>query len=104
MCLAVPGKVVEWTRHEPPFAAAMVEFGGVRRSISMECVPEALEGDYVLVHAGIAISRIDAKEAEKVLETLRELEDEDWRPKADMDNEHPSDTSAFGLQPPTSPS
>ena len=104
MCLAVPGKVVEWTTNEPPFTTALVEFGGVRRSISMECVPEAVEGDYVLVHAGIAISRIDAVEAARVLETLKELEAEDWRPEAKTDKEYSSDTSATSLEPPTSSS
>jgi hydrogenase expression/formation protein HypC len=74
MCLAVPGQVVEWIEREPPFAAAAVEFGGVRRRVSMACVPDADCGDYVLVHAGIAITRIDAAEAARVLRTLAELE------------------------------
>jgi hydrogenase expression/formation protein HypC len=74
MCLAIPGQVVEWIEREPPFAAAAVEFGGVRRRISMACVPEAACGDYVLVHAGIAISRIDPEEAARILRTLEELE------------------------------
>ena len=74
MCLAVPGLVVEWLDRDPPFSTATVEFAGVRRRVSMECVPEAAVGDYVLVHAGIAISRIDAEEAAQVLETLRQLE------------------------------
>lgn len=74
MCLAIPGQVVEWVEREAPFAAATVEFGGVRRRVSMACVPEADCGDYVLVHAGIAITRIDAAEAARVLRTLEELE------------------------------
>ena len=74
MCLAIPGKVVAWLQREPPFAQADVEFGGVRRQVCMACVPEAAEGDFVLVHAGIAISRIDPEEAARVLEILEELE------------------------------
>lgn len=74
MCLAIPGKVVTWLEREPPFAQADVEFGGVRRQVSMACVPEAAEGDFVLVHAGIAISRVDPEEAARVLEILQELE------------------------------
>lgn len=74
MCLAVPGQVVEWIEREPPFAAAAVEFGGVRRHVNMACVPEAECGDYVLVHAGIAITRIDPAEAARVLQTLAELD------------------------------
>lgn len=73
MCLAVPGRVVEWLERESPFARAAVEFGGVRRDVNMVFVPEATEGDYVLVHAGVAIGCIDAEEAAKVFETLREL-------------------------------
>lgn len=74
MCLAVPGRIVEWTKRRAPFSSAHVEFGGVRREVSMACVPEAREGDYVLVHAGIAISTIDAAEAQRVLATLAELQ------------------------------
>jgi hydrogenase expression/formation protein HypC len=74
MCLAIPGQVVDWIEREPPFATATVEFGGVRRQVSMACVPEARCGDYVLVHAGIAISRIDAANAAKILQTFAEME------------------------------
>jgi len=73
MCLALPGKVVDWIERQPPFSTAAVEFAGVRRNVNMACVPEAVAGDYVLVHAGIAISQIDAAEAERVLATLVEL-------------------------------
>jgi hydrogenase expression/formation protein HypC len=59
---------------EPPFTAGVVEFAGVHRQVSLACVPEAKKGDYVLVHAGIAISRIDADEAAKVLATLDALD------------------------------
>lgn len=74
MCLAVPGKVIEWTNRAPPFLMASVEFGGVRKKISMQCVPEAIEGDYVLVHAGVAISRVAPDEAARILEVFEELE------------------------------
>ena len=77
MCLAVPGKVVSWLECEGPFARAAVEFGAVRREVGMQCVPEAALGDYVLVHAGIAITRVDAERASRILETLRELRLED---------------------------
>lgn len=77
MCLAVPGQILELNDAEPPFASAIVEFGGVRRTVSMSCVPEAGLGDFVMVHAGIAISRVDSEEAARVLETLRELDLDD---------------------------
>ncbi|MEO2046907.1 MAG: HypC/HybG/HupF family hydrogenase formation chaperone [Pirellulales bacterium] len=73
MCLAAPGKLVEWTRRDPPFDTALIEFDGVRRQVSMACLPEAEVGDYCLVHAGIAISRIDAEKAADLLKSLNEL-------------------------------
>ena len=82
MCLAVPGKVVQWVERKPPFSSAAVEFGGVRRQVSMVCVPDVETGEYVLVHAGIAISQIDAAEAERVLATLAELGLDDETPSA----------------------
>jgi hydrogenase expression/formation protein HypC len=83
MCLAVPGKIVQLREATPPFASAVVEFGGVRREVSIACVPDAAEGDYVMVHAGIAISRVDADEAARVLQTLKELDLEEPELKED---------------------
>ena len=77
MCLAVPGKLIEWTRRDPPFDTAVIEFDGVRRQVSMACLPEAEVGDYCLVHAGIAISRINAEEAAVLLKSLNELSPND---------------------------
>lgn len=74
MCLAVPGLVVEVLADDPTFATGLVEFAGVRRNVSLACVPDTTPGDYVLVHAGLAISRINAEEAEKVLKALEEME------------------------------
>ena len=74
MCLAIPGMVVEIGDAEPPFNSALVEFAGVRRRICLACVPEVDVGDYVLVHAGVAISRINAAEAAKVLQDLEQLD------------------------------
>jgi len=79
MCLGIPGKVVRWLEREGVFAQAEVEFDGVRRRVHMACVTEADEGDFVVVHAGIAISRINPEEAERIFKTLAEQgEDEGW--------------------------
>jgi hydrogenase expression/formation protein HypC len=78
MCLGIPGKVVRWVEREPLLAAAEVEFGGVRRVCQMACVPEAVEGDFVVVHAGVAIARIDSLEAERTLADLARL-GENWQ-------------------------
>lgn len=77
MCLGIPGKVVYWLEHEGTFAQAEVEFDGIRRVCHMACATEAKEGDYVIVHAGIAISRIDADEARRVFNELERLNDDD---------------------------
>ncbi len=73
MCLAVPGKVVRWLDRDPLFTRAEIEFEGVRRVCHMACVPEAAIGDYVIVHAGVAISRVDADEAQRILDEFRSM-------------------------------
>jgi hydrogenase expression/formation protein HypC len=75
MCLGVPGLVVEEPKETDGLAYALVEFAGVRRRICLACVPEARPGDYVIVHAGIAISRVDPVEARRVFAYLQEIGD-----------------------------
>ena len=70
MCLGVPGRLVSWLDHDPLLARGLVEFEGIRRECHLACVPEAEIGDYVVVHAGIAISRVNVVEAEKLLREL----------------------------------
>lgn len=82
MCLAVPGKVVRWLDREPLFARAEVEFEGVRRVCHMACVPEAEVGEFVIVHAGVAISRVDAGEAQHILAELRSLPESNEEPSS----------------------
>ena len=77
MCLAVPGRVVRWLEREGPFAQAEVEFDGVRRVCNLACVPEAELGDYVIVHAGVAISRLDEASAQALLRELASLPADD---------------------------
>ncbi|TWU08804.1 hydrogenase 2 accessory protein HypG [Symmachiella macrocystis] len=73
MCLGVPGLIIRWIDRDPTFGKAEVEFEGIRRVCHMACVPEAEEGDYVVVHAGIAISRVDAREAQQLIAELKRL-------------------------------
>lgn len=81
MCLGVPGRVLEPLPEQDGLAFARVEFGGVARAVCTACVPDARPGDYVIVHAGLAISRLDADEADKLLAHLREIGDADgWGP------------------------
>ncbi len=77
MCLGVPGKIARWIDRAPLTAQAELDFEGIRRVCQMACVTEAEVGDYVLVHAGLAITRIDAEAAEELLRTLRSLGQEE---------------------------
>lgn len=70
MCLAVPGKILSMTGDELE-RIAKVSFGGVVKEISMAYVPEAEVGDYVIVHVGFAISKVDEAEAKTVFEYLK---------------------------------
>lgn len=69
MCLGIPGKVLEVTR-ERDLLTGRVDFGGIRRSVCLEHVPDARPGDYVLVHVGFALTRIDEAEARRVFALL----------------------------------
>jgi hydrogenase expression/formation protein HypC len=77
MCLGVPGLVVERLEADDGPSMAVVEFDGLRRKVCVACVPESRPGDYVLVHAGIAISRIDPDEARRVFAFLKAAGDRD---------------------------
>jgi hydrogenase expression/formation protein HypC len=72
MCLAVPGKILEAT-DVGSSRIAKVQFGGVSRQIYLDFVPEAQPGDYVLVHVGFAISRVEPEEALRTYELLRQM-------------------------------
>lgn len=73
MCLAVPGRITSVTDDPPLMRRARVEFGGILKEISLAFVPDAAVGDYVLVHVGFAISKIDEEEAGRVFEYLRQI-------------------------------
>ena len=72
MCLAIPGKVVE-TYREHEILMGKIDFDGIQRRVCLECVADIQVGDYALVHAGIAISRIDEIEARRIFELLEEM-------------------------------
>lgn len=77
MCLAIPGRVVRWLNRDPTFAQAEVEFEGVQRVCHMACVTDVEVGDYVIVHAGVAISRVNEDEARGTLDDLARLNELD---------------------------
>jgi hydrogenase expression/formation protein HypC len=72
MCLAIPGEITELEERDGlPFAK--VRFGGVIREVCLACQPDAVPGDFVLVHVGLAIAKIDRQEAERAWQVLAEL-------------------------------
>ena len=71
MCLAIPGKIVEIV--DAANNLAKIEIGGVRRLVNIGMLDDVALGDYVLIHVGFAMSKIDEKEAHETLEILREL-------------------------------
>ena len=72
MCLGIPGKIIEISL-QGDLPMGKVEFGGVRKDICLAYTPEARQGDYVLVHVGFAISRIDEAEANEIFSYLDEI-------------------------------
>lgn len=75
MCLGVPGKVIAIEPNPLGMTMGNVDFAGVTKSVCLAYVPEIQVGDYVVVHVGFAISRVDEQEAVKVFEYLREMDD-----------------------------
>lgn len=72
MCLGIPGKIVErFEQNDLPMGK--VEFGGILKEVCLAYTPDAQVGDYVLVHVGFAISRIDEAEAQETLNLLTEF-------------------------------
>lgn len=71
MCLAIPGKIVEIIDEENQIAK--VEVGGVRRNINTGMLDDTRVGDYVLIHVGFAMSKIDEQEAQETLRVLQEM-------------------------------
>jgi hydrogenase expression/formation protein HypC len=73
MCLAIPGKVLS-DYEQAGMRMARVQFGGIVREACLAYVPETKVGDYVLVHVGFAISRVDEEEAQRTYQLLKEMD------------------------------
>ena len=70
MCLAIPGKIISIEKSDGEFIMAKVSFAGVIKEICIQWVDEPKTGDYVLVHAGFALNKVDEKEAEETLRLI----------------------------------
>ncbi|MBN1888104.1 MAG: HypC/HybG/HupF family hydrogenase formation chaperone [Thermoflexales bacterium] len=74
MCLAIPGKIVE-LYESGGLKMGRVDFGGALREVCLEYVPEAVVGDYAVVHVGFALNLVSPSEAEETLKLLHEMQD-----------------------------
>ena len=94
MCLGVPGQVL--AIHEDPLGMNMgeVSFAGIKKKVCLAYTPEAEVGDYVVVHVGFAISRIDEAEARQVFEYLKEMDE-----LGELDVPQPGDGPGEGAPP-----
>ena len=72
MCLAIPGRVLS-IEMENEICIGRVQFSGVVQAVALDFVPEVVVGDYVMVHVGFAISRVDENEAEATLHALEQM-------------------------------
>jgi hydrogenase expression/formation protein HypC len=72
MCLGIPGEVLE-IRDEQGLKVGKVQFGGITRDVCLACIPDIALGEFVLVHVGFAISKVDKEEAARAYATLQEL-------------------------------
>ena len=75
MCLAVPGRLISIEGEDPLLRAGRVDFAGIVKQVNLAYVPDAVVGDFVLVHVGFAISKVDEDEAERVLSYLSAMGD-----------------------------
>ena len=72
MCLAIPGKIVDKQERDGALLGR-VDFGGVIREVHLDFVPEAQVGEYVIVHVGFALNRLNEEEAQRTFEILKEM-------------------------------
>ncbi len=72
MCLAIPARIEQLLDSEN----AVVDFGGVRRTVSLALIDDAAVGDYVIVHVGFALQKLDIEEAERTLRLFAEMNGE----------------------------
>jgi hydrogenase expression/formation protein HypC len=75
MCLAVPGKILSVVGDDPLTRSGKVSFGGIAKEVNLAYVPDAGVGDYVIVHVGFAISKVDEAEANQVFEYLKQMDE-----------------------------
>ena len=106
MCLGIPGRVIE-RRDDGGFPMGVVDFGGVRREVCLAYVTDQVAvDDYVIVHVGFAISKVDEEEAHRTFEVLREMSQLDelsWMSELSGGDAAPIPPHATHLPSPSAP-
>ena len=74
MCLAIPGKLLDVAPDASGVRMGRANFGGIVKQVCLEYTPDALPGDYVLVHVGFALGKVDQAEAERTYKLLQEMD------------------------------
>ena len=97
MCLAIPGKLVEIALDAQGVRMGKANFGGIVKQVCLEYTPEAVLGDYVLVHVGFALSKVDEEEAARTYQALAELKQLGELDVPDVDD---PDADPFSESPP----
>lgn len=73
MCLAIPGKVIEIAKNDEGVLMGRANFGGIVKQVCLEYTPDVAKGDYVLVHVGFALSKVDEEEAARTFQLLKDM-------------------------------
>jgi len=73
MCLAIPGKLISISRNDPLMVTGIVDFSGVRKEVNLAFITDVAIGEFVIVHAGFALNKIDEIEARKTLRYLDQI-------------------------------
>ncbi len=84
MCLAVPGKVLEIDVKSNPMMGK-VSFGGIKKEVCLDLVPDVKIGEYVIVHVGFAINKLDEEEAQETLKLLEQMGESEGASASDSD-------------------
>ncbi len=84
MCLAVPGKVLEIDTSSNPIMGK-VSFGGIKKEVCLDLVPDVKIGEYVIVHVGFAINKLDEEEAQETLKLLEQMGESEGTSASDSD-------------------
>jgi hydrogenase expression/formation protein HypC len=75
MCLGIPGEIISIEVDDQQMQKAKVRFGGITRDAYLDLVPDAAVGDYVVVHVGFAISKVDTEKAQQTFDLLAEMDE-----------------------------